>query len=146
MDILKHQPKTLALFAAFLTAVTLSAPLAYAEESAATDAVQALTDAITDATSDSSDETPEFSNRKERRAYFEKLRAEDPDKFREVMKAKRERWAEKHPEAAERFKDGKYYRHPGDARGPRGDRWDVNLGPDRGRPGLHHRKHHQDRY
>lgn len=159
MDIHKHQPKTFALFAAFLTAAILSAPLAYAEDAAATDAVQALTDALADASSDSPDDIPEFESRKERRAYFEKLRAEDPEKFKALMKEKREKWAKNHPEAdyrenrRDRREDRWDARHDGgkrdrmeDRRDRREDRWDAHHGPDRGKPGRPYRKHDQDRY
>jgi len=118
MDTLKKNPLLLAAITAIMIGSFAAQP-AFAEDTAAVDAVQALTDALTDAAAGSDTTTgtdtadaagtsaeeaadaaaglPKFSSRQERHEYFRKLREEDPEQFKEVMEKRREHWIRNHP-------------------------------------------------
>jgi hypothetical protein len=105
---------------------------------------------------DGGTDSPKFSSRQERHEYFQKLREEDPEQFKEVMEKRREHWTQNHPgqdgprgprrdfrenrfdrreDVRDRNEDRRDYRE--DRYDRREDRWDANHGPDRGRPGRH---------
>jgi hypothetical protein len=161
MDIFKKNPLLLAAITAVMIGSFAAKP-AFAEDTAAADAVQALTDALTEAAAgtdaeeatDASAGLPKFGSRQERREYFEKLREEDPDKFKEIMEKRKERWVRNHPgqegprgprkdfreNRFDRREDRWDARHDGGKRDRREDRydrredrWDANHGSDRGR-------------
>lgn len=123
------------LMAVFLMGSGAALSPAYAEDTTVAEAMQALTDAVSSTTSSSdasvettaneSDELaadaaaglPKFKSRAERRAYFEKMRQENPEKFQEMKKKRQEAWAANHPEIAKKIEERRQWakEHPEEA-------------------------------
>lgn len=138
---MKFMQKSLShsLAALAVIALSLSAAPAFADDTAVTEAVQALADAVTASTttdgsaagaetSSSSDTAsvgeqeaaadeaaglPKFKNRAERHEYLKNLKETDPDKFREVVEKRRQHWMKNHPDSGGRPGRGRPH-HPGD--------------------------------
>lgn len=81
---------------------------------------------------------PEFASRRDRHEYFQKLREDDPEKFREIMEKRKEYRGQKHPGQSGPRRDFSESRRDAKQNGSwhdrRENRWDGNRGPDRVRP------------